>query len=315
MMTLLEAGQAIGALASGPNIPFTGLCTDSRNVMQGDLFVALKGERFDGHDYIRSALSFGAVAAMVDHSWPVQDLGLPLLRVENTRLALGKLAQAWRALSNTALVAITGSNGKTSVKEMLAAILRAALWNDSGGEVQDGLLATEGNLNNDIGVPLTLLKLRPQHRYAVVEMGMNHPGEIAYLSHMASPDIALINNAQRAHLGLLGTVEGVAHAKGEIFSGLRPNGIAIINADDPHAYVWRELTGARRRLEFALSQPAAVSASYSLTVFGSHIDFRTPFGEISTHLQVPGVHNVHNALAACAVAVALDIKPVSISAG
>jgi UDP-N-acetylmuramoyl-tripeptide--D-alanyl-D-alanine ligase len=146
-------------------------------------------------------------------------------------------------------------------------------------------------------------------------MGMNHPGEISYLSHMASPDIALINNAQRAHLGLLGTVEAVAHSKGEIFSGLRPNGIAIINADDPHAYVWRELTGARRRLEFALSQPAAVSARYSLTAFGSHIDFRTPLGEISTQLQVPGVHNVHNALAACAVAVALDIQPVSISAG
>jgi UDP-N-acetylmuramoyl-tripeptide--D-alanyl-D-alanine ligase len=315
MMTLLEAAQAIGALASGPNISFVGVSIDSRNVTKGSLFIALKGERFDGHEYIRSALSFGAVAAMVDLNWPVQDFGLPLLRVENTRLALGKLAQAWRAMSNTSLVAITGSNGKTSVKEMVAAILRADLWNESRGEPQEGMLATEGNLNNDIGVPLTLLKLRPQHRYAVIEMGMNHPGEISYLSHMASPDIALINNAQRAHLGLLGTVEAVAHSKGEIFSGLRPNGIAIINADDPHAYVWRELTGARRRLEFALSQPAAVSARYSLTAFGSHIDFRTPLGEISTQLQVPGVHNVHNALAACAVAVALDIQPVSISAG
>ena len=315
MMTLLEAAEAIGALASGPNVPFMGVCTDSRNVMQGDLFVALKGERFDGHDYIRSGLSIGAVAAMADLSWPVQDLGLPLLRVKDTRLALGKLAQAWRALSKTSLVAITGSNGKTSVKEMVAAILRAELWNEGGGDAQEGLLATEGNLNNDIGVPLTLLKLRPRHHYAVVEMGMNHLGEIDYLSHMASPDIALINNAQRAHLGLLGTVEAVAHAKGEIFSGLRPNGIAIINADDPHAYVWRELAGVRRRLEFALSQPAAVSARYSLTAFGSRIDFRTPLGEISTQLQVPGVHNVHNALAACAVAVALDVKPVSISAG
>ncbi len=315
MMTLLEAAQAIGALASGPDIRFMGVCTDSRNVMQGDLFIALKGERFDGHDYVRSALSFGAVAAMVDLSWPVQDIGLSLLRVDDTRLALGRLARAWRALNETSLVAITGSNGKTSVKEMVAAIIRAALWNDSRDQVREGLLATEGNLNNDIGVPVTLLKLRPQHHYAVVEMGMNHPGEISYLSNMASPDIALINNAQRAHLGLLGTVEAVAHAKGEIFSGLRSNGIAIINADDPHAYVWRELTGARRRLEFALSQPAAVSARYSLTAFGSHVDFRTPAGEISTQLQAPGVHSVHNALAACAVAVALDIKPVSISAG
>lgn len=314
-MTLLEAAQAIGALASGPNVPFMGVCTDSRNVMQGDLFIALKGERFDGHDYVRSALSFGAVAAMVDLSWSVQDIGLSLLRVDDTRLGLGRLARAWRALNKTSLVAITGSNGKTSVKEMVAAILRAALWNDSRDEVQEGLLATEGNLNNDIGVPVTLLKLRSQHRYAVVEMGMNHPGEIAYLSNMASPDIALINNAQRAHLGLLGTVEAVARAKGEIFSGLRSNGIAIINADDPHAYVWRELTGACRRLEFALSQPAVVAARYRLTAFGSHVDFQTPAGEISTQLQVPGVHNVHNALAACAVAVALNIKPVSISAG
>lgn len=315
MMTLLEAAQAIGALALGPNVPFLGVSTDSRNVTQGDLFIALKGERFDGHEYIRMALSFGAVAAMVDQSWPDQDLGLPLLRVDNTRLALGRLAQAWRALNNTPLVAITGSNGKTTVKEMVAAILRAELWSDGKGEDKDALLATEGNLNNDIGVPLTLLKLRRQHRYAVIEMGMNHPGEIEYLSKMTSPDAAVINNAQRAHLGLLGTIEAVAHAKGEIFAGLRPDGVAIINADDPHAYVWRELTGSRKRIEFALSQPAAISARFSLTGFGSHIDFQTPSGEISTQLQVPGAHNVRNALAACAVAFTLGVKPVSISAG
>ena len=315
MMTLLEAAQAIGALASGPNVPFIGVSTDSRNVAQGDLFIALKGERFDGHEYIRTAMSFGAVAAMVDHSWPDQDLGLPLLRADNTRLALGRLAQAWRALNNTPLVAITGSNGKTTLKEMIAAIMRAELWADGQGDNPDALLATEGNLNNDIGVPLTLLKLRKQHRYAVIEMGMNHPGEIEYLSRMASPDIAVINNAQRAHLGLLGTVEAVAHAKGEVFAGLRPDGVAIINADDPHAYVWRELTGSYKRIEFALSQPAKISARYSLTGFGSHIDFLTPHGEITTQLQVPGTHNVRNALAACTVAYAFGIKPVSISAG
>ncbi len=315
MMTLLEAAQAIGALALGPNVPFLGVSTDSRNVTQGDLFIAIKGERFDGHEYIRMALSLGAVAAMVDQSWPDQDLGLPLLRVDNTRLALGRLAQAWRALNNTPLVAITGSNGKTTVKEMVAAILRAELWGDGNGDDKDALLATEGNLNNDIGVPLTLLKLRRQHRYAVIEMGMNHPGEIEYLSKMTSPDAAVINNAQRAHLALLGTIEAVAHAKGEIFAGLRPDGVAIINADDPHAYVWRELTGSRKRIEFALSQPAAISARFSLTGFGSHIDFQTPSGEISTQLQVPGAHNVRNALAACAVAFTLGVKPVSISAG
>jgi UDP-N-acetylmuramoyl-tripeptide--D-alanyl-D-alanine ligase len=264
---------------------------------------------------VPTALSFGAVAAMVDQNWPDQDLGLPLLRVDHTRLALGRLAHAWRTMNNTPLVAITGSNGKTTLKEMVAAILRAELWDDGRGEGQDSLLATEGNLNNDIGVPLTLLKLRRQHRYAVIEMGMNHLGEIEYLSRMANPDVAVINNAQRAHLGLLGTIEAVAHAKGEIFSGLRPNGIAIINADDPRAYVWRELTLHHKRMEFALSQPAAVSAHYSLTTFGSHIDFLTPIGAISAQLQVPGTHNVRNALAACAVAVAFGVKPVSVSAG
>ena len=315
MMTLLEAAQAINALASGPNVPFMGVCIDSRNLQQGDLFVALKGERFDGHEYIRSALSFGAAAALVDASWPVQDLGLPLLRVDNTRIALGALAHAWRRQNNIPLVAITGSNGKTTVKEMVAAIIRAALWNGSKESSQDGLLATEGNLNNDIGVPLTLLKLRSHHRYAVIEMGMNHRGEIDTLSRMAEPNIAVINNAQRAHLGLLGSVEAVAHAKGEIFAGLRPDGLALINADDPYAYVWRELVGPRRRLEFALSQPAAVSARFSLTAYGSHIDFTTPLGEVTTQLQVPGVHNVRNALAACASAVALEIPTVNISAG
>ncbi len=315
MMTLLEAAQAIAAQASGPNVPFLGVSTDSRNVTPGDLFIALKGERFDGHEYIRTAMSFGAVAAMVDHTWPDQGLGLPLLRVDNTRLALGRLAQAWRTLNDTRLVAITGSNGKTTLKEMVAAILRAELWGDGHGDEQDALLATEGNLNNDIGVPLTLLKLRREHRYAVIEMGMNHPGEIEYLSRMTNPDVAVINNAQRAHLGLLGTIEAVAHAKGEIFSGLRPNGMAIINADDPHAYVWRELTLTHKRMEFALSQPAAITAHYSLTTFGSHIDFSTPIGEIATQLQVPGTHNVRNALAACAVAVALGVKPVPVSAG
>ena len=315
MMTLLEAAQAIGALASGPDVPFMGVCTDSRNLQQADLFVALKGERFDGHEYIRSALSFGAVAAMVDTGWPVQDLGLPLLRVENTRLGLGSLAQAWRRQNNVPLVAITGSNGKTTVKEMVAAILRAALWNGGKETDHETFLATEGNLNNDIGVPLTLLKLRSRHRYAVIEMGMNHRGEIDYLSRLAEPNIAVINNAQRAHLGLLGSVEAVAHAKGEIFAGLRPDGIALINGDDPHAYVWREQIGARKRIEFALSQPAAVSARFSLTAYGSHIDFITPLGEVTAQLQVPGVHNVRNALAACAVAVALEIPPVNISAG
>jgi UDP-N-acetylmuramoyl-tripeptide--D-alanyl-D-alanine ligase len=204
--------------------------SDSRKIVQGDLFVALRGEHFDGYNFVATAAQAGAVAALVNADSyqerlasgkvPVTGLapGITLLLVDDTRLALGQLAGWWRRQFDIPVVAITGSNGKTTVKEMLAGILREAAG--SAGAV----LATRGNMNNDIGMPLTLLQINSTHRYAVIEMGMNHPGEIDYLTRIAEPDVALINNASDAHLAGLGSVEAVARAKGEIFAGLRHHG-------------------------------------------------------------------------------------------
>jgi UDP-N-acetylmuramoyl-tripeptide--D-alanyl-D-alanine ligase len=217
---------------------------------------------------------------------------LPLIVVEDTRLALGKLAAFWRSQLKLKLVAVTGSNGKTTVKEMLAAILREA-----AGE--DGVLATQGNLNNDIGMPLTLLKLRAQHQYAVIEMGMNHPGEIAYLTGIAG----------------LGSVEQVARAKGEIFSGLTADGVAVINADDAFAPLWKALAQGRNIIEFGLEPAAQVSAAFQLAPLGSELKITTKAGEFAATLQVPGLHNVRNALAATAAATALGIATAKIAAG
>jgi UDP-N-acetylmuramoyl-tripeptide--D-alanyl-D-alanine ligase len=241
---------------------------------------------------------------------------LPLLVVDDTRKSLGTLAAYWRKKFSMPLVALTGSNGKTTVKEMLASILREACAAQSANlDPQSPVLATRGNLNNDIGVPLTLLELRPGHRYAVVEMGMNHAGEIRYLTRLAAPDVALINNAGPAHLEFFGSVEAIARAKGEIFEGLRAGGTAVINADDRHAGLWRELAGDRRIVEFGLFRPAAVSARYALRCLESEIVVRTPHGEAQAVLKAPGLHNVRNALAASAAAAALEVPAPAIARG
>jgi UDP-N-acetylmuramoyl-tripeptide--D-alanyl-D-alanine ligase len=198
------------------------------------------------------------------------------------------------------LLAITGSNGKTTVKEMLAAILSA-----HAGE--DAVLATRGNLNNDIGMPLTLLKLRAQHRYAVIEMGMNHPGEIEYLTHLAHPDVVLVNNASGAHLEGLGSVEGVARAKGEIFAGLKSGGTAVINADDGHAGLWRTLADKHRIFDFGLEHAAAMKGVWQVQGFGGLLRAHTPVGELQVVLQVPGEHNARNALGAATAALAAHV--------
>ncbi len=234
MMLLSQAAKAVQGRVEGGDVRFGSVSTDTRTIVPGDLFIALRGEKFDGAKFVADALKAGAVAAVVNaDSRELLARNLPsgsrILYVEDTRLALGKLAAHWRSQFDIPLVAITGSNGKTTVKEMLAAILRVAAGDD------ESVLATKGNFNNDIGMPLTLLKLRETHRYAVIEMGMNHPNEIDYLTHLARPDVALINNATGAHLQGLGSVEGVARAKGEIFAGLRSEGTAVINADDAHA--------------------------------------------------------------------------------
>lgn len=321
MMRLSEAARAIPAELRGEDRLFENVSTDSRALSPQALFVALKGERHDGHDFLGQAAEKGAAGALVQKSGlRIEDRGLsdqlPLLLVEDTKQSLGSLAAYWRSKFAMPLVALTGSNGKTTVKEMLASILREACSAQSSiPDPQSSVLATRGNLNNDIGVPLTLLELRPDHRYAVVEMGMNHAGEIRYLARLAAPDVALINNAGPAHIEFFGSVEAVARAKGEIFEGLKPGGTAVINADDHHAGLWRDLAGERRVVEFGLDRPAAVSARYALRFLESDIVVRTPIGEAQAVLKAPGLHNVRNALAASAAAVALQVPAPAIAQG
>jgi len=308
MLDLVSTAQVLGARRVGSNAEFIRVTTDSRNIRTGDLFVGIRGERFDGQQFAAHALAAGAVAAIVSDVPRDAGAGARLLVVSNTRLALGQLAAFWRARFALPLVAITGSNGKTTVKEMLAAILR-----QSAGE--GGVLASIGNFNNDVGMPLTLLQLRAQHRFAVVEMGMNHLGEIAYLSRLAKPTAALINNAGTAHIGELGSTEAIARAKGEIFEGLDLAGTAIINSDDAFADFWRGLAKPRRAVDFGLDRKAAVSARYELAEAGSLVTIMTPESQLVATLNVPGLHNVKNALAAAAAAYVLGIEPKAIAPG
>ncbi|MES2364297.1 MAG: UDP-N-acetylmuramoyl-tripeptide--D-alanyl-D-alanine ligase [Pseudomonadota bacterium] len=305
MMRLSSAAAALHADMRGTDVEFTRVVTDTRTIQAGDLFIAIKGERFDGHQFAKQALDKGAVAVMIaaDSGCDVQ----PALVVGDTRLALGQLAAWWRAQLPARLIGITGSNGKTTVKEMLAGILRVA-------SSSDAVLATQGNFNNDIGMPLTLLRLQQQHEYAVIEMGMNHLGEIDYLTRLANPDVALVNNAGAAHVGMLGSVENVARAKGEIFAGLKGGGVAVINADDIYAGLWRKLAGNHQVLDFGIAQ-GAVQGSYSAHARGSSVTMNTPIGPLQFNLQVAGEHNVRNALAATAAALALNIGADAIVKG
>ncbi|MDD3528882.1 MAG: UDP-N-acetylmuramoyl-tripeptide--D-alanyl-D-alanine ligase [Gallionellaceae bacterium] len=304
-MRLHEAASALQASAVGPDVEFGTVSTDSRNLPAGALFVALRGPRFDGHAYAAAALARGAAAVMVEASAGL-DVA-PAIVVRDSRLALGRLAAWHRSQMPARVVAITGSNGKTTVKEMLAAMLAAHVGPDS-------VLATRGNLNNDIGMPLTLLGLTPAHRYAVLEMGMNHPGEIEYLSRLARPDVALVNNALRAHLEGLGSVEAVARAKGEIYGGLKPDGIALVNADAVHAGLWHEMAAGRRVVSFGVAA-GDVRADYRLLGYGAELTLHTPAGDIAATLHVPGLHNVRNAVAAAAAAWVLDVPAAAIAAG
>jgi UDP-N-acetylmuramoyl-tripeptide--D-alanyl-D-alanine ligase len=330
MMTVSQAAHTLQAEWRGPDAAFTAVSTDSRTVRQGDLFVALTGEKFDGHDYLFEVKEKGASAALVRRGSEVESksAGIPLILVEDPRLALGQLAKHWRNQFAIPVVAITGSNGKTTVKEMLASILRQAVQAEEPATAGERVLFTEGNLNNDIGVPLTLLRMREQHVYAVIEMGMNHFGEISYLSRLTKPSVAVITNAGMAHTRDLGSVEAVAYAKGEIFEGLDQQGTAAINADDPFAPLWRKLAEGtaeggkggkgRKILEFGLSGKPTVSASYqmdSLDTSGSKMSLMLPASVEEVRLQVPGVHNICNALAAAAAAMGLGIEAKAIAAG
>jgi UDP-N-acetylmuramoyl-tripeptide--D-alanyl-D-alanine ligase len=314
MMLLSQAAKAIDARMIGEDVRFDAVSTDSRKIKAGDLFIALRGENFDGYEFAATSLQAGAVAGMVNadsyEARPsILDPQSSILLVDDTRLALGRLAAYWRSQFDVPLAAITGSNGKTTVKEMLASILRTA----AGSE--DAVLATKGNLNNDIGMPLTLLQLNARHRYAVIEMGMNHPGEIDYLTRIACPDVALVNNASGAHLEGLGSVEAVARAKGEIFAGLSDQGTAVINADDAHARLWRALAGTHDLIEFALDHSADVCGQWQPQDGGLRLVAQTPQGEFTALLQVPGAHNARNALAATAAAIALNVPLATVAEG
>lgn len=301
-MHLHELAQALNAEAVGADVTISAIVTDSRKIVPGCLFVALKGPRYDGHHFAAKALEQGAAAVMVAAG--AQLAINSALVVDDTLQALGRLAAWHRARMPARIAAITGSNGKTTVKEMLAAILAV----DAGAA---GVLATEGNLNNDIGMPLTLLRLTPEHRFAAIEMGMNHPGEIAYLTQIARPDVALVNNALRAHLEGLGSVESIARAKGEIYAGLKEDGIAIVNADDAHADLWRGLAGSHPVMSFGLSEQADVRIRST----AGALLLQTPVGPIEAELQVPGEHNRRNAAAAATLALALGVDAAAIAEG
>ena len=277
---------------------FSRLHTDSRSLGQADVFVALKGERFDGHDFLAQLKGLGVSAAIATHG--LAEAGLMGLEVKNTRWALGRIAQAWRAQFSLPLIAVTGSNGKTTVTQMIASILNA--WHGKDA------LATQGNFNNDIGVPLTLLRLQHHHRSAVVELGMNHPGEIAELASLSMPTVALVNNAQREHLEFMHSVQAVATENGAVLSALPAQGVAVFPADDLYTTVWRELAAGKEVISFGRNAKSDVHL-LSGTWVDQHwqLSVHTPLGPLTTNLSVAGEHNVHNALAAISCAVAAKV--------
>lgn len=311
MMKLSEAAQAMNGQLSGEDATFESVTTDSRSIRAGQLFIALRGDRFDGHDYAAEALTKGAAAVVLERGQEKRVVG-PSIAVDDTLLALGRLGKHWRRKFAAPVVGVTGSNGKTTVKEMLASVLGVATASTPEGP---RVLATRGNLNNAIGVPLMLLEMRAHHEFAVIEMGMNHRGEISYLTRLAEPDVAIVNNAQRAHLEGLKTVEEIAHAKGEIYEGLGDDGVALVNADDAYAPLWRDLAKGKRIVEFGVEHEADVGADYTLDVYGSQLTLHLPTGDVQLSLQVPGMHNVRNAVAAAAVAHVLGVATDAIRQG
>lgn len=295
-LSLSQMAEVTGGRVIGAEVEVHGMIHDARQARPGNLFCALPGERRDGHEFLGQARERGAAAALVAGE---TDDALPQLVVGDVRKAMGQIARAWRDRLDVAVVGITGSNGKTTVKEMTAAILAA----------QGPTLATEGNYNNEIGVPLTLARLDPSHRFAVIEMGCNRPGDIAYLTSIARPDVGVVTNAGPAHLELLGSVEGVARTKGEMFQALPSEGTAVINADDDYAPLWRKMAGERRIISFGIGGAANVSGVLS----GGLGRVNTPAGDFEFAPALPGRHNFCNALAATAVAVALDLAPGDIA--
>ncbi len=319
MSTMFNLHQALqwipGARLVGDGMQaITRVHSDTRSLQAGDLFVALKGERFDANDFLAQAHSQGAAAALADRGR--LPAGFSGIEVDDTRLALGSLAAGWRAQFALPLIAVTGSNGKTTVTQMIASILRA--WQPQA------MLATQGNLNNDIGLPLTLLRLRAQHRIAVLELGMNHPGEIAYLAQIAKPTVALVNNAQREHQEFMATVEAVARENGSVLQALGERGVAAFPAEDEYTPLWHELAGQRACMTFGGTNAVTPAPSMHADIVlagsewkGSHwqVGVLTPAGPLAYRLHIAGRHNVRNSLAAVACALAAGVALSAIVQG
>jgi UDP-N-acetylmuramoyl-tripeptide--D-alanyl-D-alanine ligase len=305
--TLSDMAAAIDAQRIGNDCVINGISIDTRTLQTGQLYLAIAGDRYDGHAFIEQAEQAGAAALLLQQP---STSALPQLIVADTRIALGQLAASWRQKMPAKLIGVTGSNGKTTVKEMLAAICNG----------QGPTLATQGNLNNDIGVPLTLLQLQPSHDYAVIEMGANHPGEIAYTSVLAAADVVVINNVGAAHIEGFGDLDGVARSKGEIIDSLGATGTAILNRDDHYFPSWLSRAGQRHVISFGFDASASVSARNSSTHLSAD-GFVTTFdavieGQSSTmQLQLAGDHNVKNALAATAAALAIGLPLATIQKG
>jgi len=309
MFSLREAAALIpGSTVIGDDsVTFERVSTDSRSAGPGDLFVAIKGERFDAHDFLGDVAARNVTAALVSRT--PQDWSVPALRVTDTRVGLGALARGWRRKFGMPLVAVTGSNGKTTVKEMIASIFAAAVG-------ADARLATAGNFNNDIGLPLTLFRLNAAHRLAVVELGMNHPGETSLLAKIAEPTVAVVNNAQREHQEFMATVEAVALEHASVIHALNPDGVAVFPADDAFASIWRVAATGNRIVDFALnSDERTTEAAVTGRFDGKLLSVDTPQGHVEITLQVLGNHNAHNALAATSAALAAGVSLDAIKRG
>ncbi|MEJ2276078.1 MAG: UDP-N-acetylmuramoyl-tripeptide--D-alanyl-D-alanine ligase, partial [Woeseiaceae bacterium] len=301
--SLARAADSMHGELIGDDREFSGISTDTRSLGEGQLFFALQGPNFDGGDFVGAARERGAAGAVVA---ALTDDDIAQIRVDDARLALGRFGAAWRDDHDVTVIGVTGSNGKTTLKEMIASCL---------GRVAP-TLATEGNLNNDIGVPLMLARIEPTHRFAVLEMGANHAGEIAYLASLARPDVAVITNAGPAHLEGFGSLDGVARAKGEILQDASRPRVAVLNADDPYFDYWRSLVNDVRSISFGLGENGEVRADgVEITPDGSQFTLHVGNDHIAVALPLSGIHNVRNACAAAAVAHALEVPANDIRQG
>jgi UDP-N-acetylmuramoyl-tripeptide--D-alanyl-D-alanine ligase len=288
------------------NADFDGVSTDSRKVVAGNLFVALRGDNFDAHAFLQAVAEQGAAAVIAERV--PNDLKIPAIIVPDTRVALGEIARYWRRQFTIPVIGVAGSNGKTTVKEMIASILAAAFE-------ADHYLATRGNLNNEIGVPLTVCRLDSNCHAAVIELGMNHPGEIAFLASIAQPVVGLVNNAQREHQEFMASVEAVAQENGAVIQSLPQDGVAVFPSDDMFTPLWREYAGQRKTLCFGLNTDADVTCTYRANMFGHDLQVTAGSIKFEVKLSAVGTHNVRNALAAIACTLAIGVKPEFIQRG